>query len=203
MLLPRAIFRLNSANSRNFSAIADESHSGQTSSAVNSLSYFTVSFSDPCNKVAQTMAFLQQHFGKAGPHYYWIARGVDERPVRPDRIRKSVGAENTFATDLATLAAARAALRPIIEKVWRYCEGACIRGRTVTLKVKYADFSQATRSRTAIGAIASRAELEQVSVALLEPLFPVPRGIRLLGVTLSALQAESLEEAAQLQLSVW
>ncbi len=96
-----------------------------------------------------------------------------------------------------------AALQPIVEKVWRYCEGAGIRGRTVTLKVKYADFSQATRSRTAIGAIASRAELEQVSVALLEPLFPVPRGIRLLGVTLSALQAESLEEAAQLQLSVW
>ena len=65
------------------------------------------------------MAYLQQHFGKAGPYYYWIARGVDERPVRPDRIRKSVGAENTFATDLSTLDTARAALQPIIEKVWR------------------------------------------------------------------------------------
>ena len=51
---------------------------------------------------AQTMAFLQQHFGKAGSYYYWVARGVDERPVRADRIRKSVGAENTFAADLST-----------------------------------------------------------------------------------------------------
>ena len=151
---------------------------------------------------AQSMAFLQQHFGKAGPYYYWIARGVDERPVRPDRIRKSVGAENTFATDLATLDAARAALQPIIEKVWRYCEGADIRGRTVTLKVKYADFSQVTRSRTGTAPVSSRGELEQVSLALLEPLFPVPRGIRLLGVTLSALNEESAQANAQLRLMV-
>src|SRR5258705_6969780 len=59
---------------------------------------------------AQTLAFLQQHFGKAGPYYYWAARGVDERPVHADRIRKSVGAENTFAADLFTYEAARAAL---------------------------------------------------------------------------------------------
>jgi len=151
---------------------------------------------------AQTMAFLRQHFGKAGPHYYWIARGVDERPVRPDRIRKSVGAENTFAADLATLEAACAALQPIIEKVWRTCEGAGIRGRTVTLKVKYADFSQATRSRTGSGPVASHDELEQVSRALLEPLFPVSRGIRLLGVTLSTLNEGTAEVEAQLRLSV-
>jgi DNA polymerase-4 len=146
------------------------------------------------------MGFLQQHFGKAGPYYYWIARGVDERPVRADRIRKSVGAENTFATDLVTLVAASAALLPIIEKVWRYCEGADIRGRTVTLKVKYADFSQVTRSRTGTAPVASRGELEQASLALLEPLFPIPRGIRLLGVTLSALNEASAEAGAQLWL---
>jgi DNA polymerase IV len=51
---------------------------------------------------AQTLPFLQQHFGKSGPYYYWIARGVDERPVRADRVRKSIGAENTFAQDLHT-----------------------------------------------------------------------------------------------------
>ncbi|MFC7477985.1 DNA polymerase IV [Dankookia sp. GCM10030260] len=151
---------------------------------------------------AQDMAFLQRHFGKAGAYYYWIARGVDERPVRADRIRKSVGAENTFATDLATLDAAGAALQPIIEKVWRYCEGADIRGRTVTLKVKYADFSQVTRSRTGIAPVSSHGELEQVSLALLEPLFPVPRGIRLLGVTLSALNESSAETDAQFRLLV-
>ncbi len=151
---------------------------------------------------AQTLPFLQQHFGKAGAYYYWIARGVDERPVRPDRIRKSVGAENTFATDLATLKEARTALKPIIDKVWQYCEGTGIRGRTVVLKVKYADFSQATRSRTAAAPVSTRQELEQASLALLEPLFPVPKGIRLLGVTLSTLNDEPKEAEAQLRLSI-
>ncbi len=151
---------------------------------------------------AQTLAFLQQHFGKAGAYYYWVARGVDDRPVRPDRIRKSVGAENTFSTDLLTLGAARAALQPIIDKVWRSCDGTGIRGRTVTLKVKYADFSQATRSRTAAAPIASQDELERVSLALLEPLFPVPKGVRLLGVTLSTLNDQPRDAEPQLRLSI-
>ncbi len=112
------------------------------------------------------------------------------------------GAENTFATDLSALDAARAALQPIIEKVWRYCEGAGIRGRTVTLKVKYADFSQVTRSRTGLGPIANQMELEQVSLALLEPLFPVQRGIRLLGVTLSSFNDGPAAIEAQLRLLV-
>jgi DNA polymerase-4 len=65
---------------------------------------------------AQTLPFLQQHFGKSGP-YYWIARGVDERAVCADRVRKSVGAENTFAQDLHEFAPMREALEPIIAKV--------------------------------------------------------------------------------------
>jgi DNA polymerase IV len=69
---------------------------------------------------AQSLAFLQQHFGKVGSYYYWVARGVDERPVRADRIRKSVGAENTFPTDLFTYNAACDALREIVDKVWGY-----------------------------------------------------------------------------------
>src|SRR5712672_2126634 len=85
---------------------------------------------------AQSMAFLQQHFGKSGPHYYWIARGVDDRPVLANRIRKSVGAENTFSADLFTFEAARDALLPIIDKVWGYCETTGTRGRSVTLKIK-------------------------------------------------------------------
>ena len=82
-------------------------------------------------------------------------------------------------------------LQPIIEKVWRTCEGAEIRGRTVTLKVKYADFRQITRSRTGQALFSTRAEIEQLSYALLEPLFPVTKGIRLLGLTLGEKQLES------------
>ncbi|RNJ48659.1 DNA polymerase IV [Methylocystis hirsuta] len=151
---------------------------------------------------AQTLAFLQRHFGKSGSYYYWISRGVDDRPVRPDRVRKSMGAENTFVEDLFTFAAARAALQPIIEKVWRYCESAGIRGRTVTLKVKYADFRQITRSRTGAALIATQAELARLVFALLGPLFPATKGIRLLGVTLSSLSEEQSGLDAQFSLSI-
>jgi DNA polymerase-4 len=126
---------------------------------------------------AQTQAFLQQHFGKAGSYYYWAARGVDERPVRADRTRKSIGAENTFPADLLTYETARDALREIIDKVWGYCERSGIRGRTVTLKVKFANFRQITRSRTGQTQIKTRSELEELANALLEPLFPVAKGV--------------------------
>jgi DNA polymerase IV len=143
---------------------------------------------------AQTLVVLEQNFGKAGSYYYWVARGVDERPVRTDRVRKSVGAENTFPADLFTYEAARDALQEIADKVWRHCAGSGLRGRTVTLKVKFADFQQITRSRTGQMQIGTRSELEQLSTALLEPLFPVARGVRLLGVSLSSLAEESARE---------
>src|SRR6266576_2107583 len=143
---------------------------------------------------AQTLAFLQQHFGKAGSYYYWAARGIDERPVRADRIRKSVGAENTFPVDLFTYEAARDQLRDIIDTVWSYCERSGTRGRTVTLKIKFANFRQITRSRTGQVSIATRVELEQLGNALLEPLFPVAKGIRLLGISLSSLLTEKRED---------
>jgi DNA polymerase-4 len=140
---------------------------------------------------AQTLPFLQQHFGKAGAYYYALARGIDERPVCADRIRNSVGAETTFSVDLFTLDEARAALEPLIGRVWSCCEESAIRGRTVTLKARYADFRQVTRSQTVAVPVASRAEIEAIVSALLEPLFPVSKGFRLLGVTLSSLMAET------------
>jgi DNA polymerase IV len=136
---------------------------------------------------AQSLTFLQQNFGKAGPYYYWAARGIDERPVRSNRVRKSVGAENTFPADLFTYEAARDALADIVDKVWRYCEDSGIVGRTLTLKVKFANFRQITRSRTNQAPIGSRGELEELSNLLLAPLFPVAKGIRLLGISLSSL----------------
>jgi DNA polymerase IV len=141
----------------------------------------------------QSLAFLQQHFGKAGSYFYWAARAIDDRRVRADRIRKSVGAENTFPADLFTLEAARDQLRDIIEKIWAHCERSGTRGRTVTLKVKFANFRQITRRRTAQLPIGTRGELEKLSIALLEPLFPVTRGIRLLGVSVSSLAVEEPE----------
>ena len=151
---------------------------------------------------AKTLAFLQQHFGKAGSYYYWAARGIDDRPVRADRARKSIGAENTFPADLFTYEAARDQLREIVDKIWEYCERSGARGRTVTLKVKFANFRQITRSRTGQAPIGTRSELEQLGNALLEPLFPVARGIRLLGVSLSSLAADQPERERQVGLSL-
>ena len=139
---------------------------------------------------AQSLDFLREHFGKSGAYYYWISRGIDERPVRADRIRKSVGGENTFLTDLTGFEAACAALAPIVDKVWRYFSSGEMRARTVTLKVKFADFQQITRSRTGHATVVSRDEVMQIAVALLEGVFPITKGIRLLGVTLSALGDE-------------
>ena len=153
---------------------------------------------DGADLKAKTLAFLQQQFGKAGAFYYWIARGIDERPVRADRVRKSIGAENTFIADLFTVEEARAALKPIVEKVWRHLEGTTIRGRTVTLKAKYADFQQITRSRTGQEPFTTQAAVEEILYPLLESLFPVSKGIRLLGVTLSSLGGETAGSAQQL-----
>jgi DNA polymerase IV len=151
---------------------------------------------------AQTMPFLEQHFGKAGPYYFWLARGIDERPVCADRVRKSIGAENTFMADLFTLEEARAALQPILEKVWQHCERTLIRGRTVTLKAKFADFQQITRSRTGQAPITTQAAIEEIVYPLLESLFPVRKGIRLLGVTLSSLGQQSAGGQQQLRLPI-
>ncbi len=146
---------------------------------------------------AHDIAFLQQHFGKSGPYFYWIARGIDERQVKADRVRKSIGAEDTFLVDVHDFETARAGLEPLIEKVWRYCEASGIRAKTATLKVKWADFAQITRSKTTAAPIENAAELAAVMTLLLSPLFPAPKGIRLLGVTLSSLEPARLESAPQ------
>ena len=117
-------------------------------------------------------------------------------------MRKSVGAENTFPRDLIEFDAMCEALQPIIDKVWRYCEGSGIRGRTVTLKVKYADFELITRSRTAAEPVASRLDVESAALDLLRRLFPVRKDVRLLGVSLSALGADQVEENSQMHLAL-
>jgi DNA polymerase-4 len=149
-----------------------------------------------------TLDFLQHHFGKAGPYYHAIARGVDDRPVRPDRQRKSIGAETTFLQDLHSFGDAAAALPAIVDKVWRHSDKTRLRGRTVTLKVKFADFRQITRSQTLVAPIVACADFERRALALLAAIFPTPRGIRLLGLTLSGFEAFSAQSDDQLSLTL-
>jgi DNA polymerase-4 len=150
----------------------------------------------------QNLAFLEANFGKAGAYYYSISRGIDERPVRANRIRKSVGAENTFSSDLTEFGPMAAELQPLVDKVWRHCESTGTRGRTVILKVKFADFEIISRSQSLAGPVDSRPELERVAIGLLERLMPMPKAVRLLGVSISALQTDPASEAPQMMLEL-
>jgi DNA polymerase-4 len=145
---------------------------------------------------------LEAHFGSSGRWYWRIARGIDEREVKPDRPYKSVSAERTFDTDLTDPDALRAELERVGGYAWARVERAEVMGRTVTLKVKYADFSLITRSKSFTAPVADQVAFAVAGIALLETLFPVPKGIRLLGLGLHSLQVESGEAPAQLGLEI-
>lgn len=144
--------------------------------------------------------FLREHFGKAGAWYYAIARGEDDRPVLANRPRKSSGSETTFAEDLTTPADIEAGIVAMADDVWEWCAKAQSFGKTVTMKIKYADFRQATRSRTLHAPIASPSELRDVSIALVRTVYPVTIGIRLVGVSVSRFQ--DCREASNAQLAL-
>lgn len=139
------------------------------------------------------IAWLRQHFGSFADYLYRAVRGIDLRPVRANRIRKSLGGERTFREDLSSGAALREALDNIIDIVWRRIEEAEARGRTVTLKMKYNDFQLTTRARSLPRAVADRAEFTRIATALLEEQLPLPMPIRLMGVTLSGLEGQQAE----------
>jgi DNA polymerase-4 len=147
-------------------------------------------------------AFLIEHFGKAGDFYHGIARGEDDRPVNPDRTPKSIGAETTFERDLTQWEEVAPALEQVFAKLWQAYAKAERGGRTVTVKVKYADFQQITRSRSLAEPIVSRAVLEQVSFDLLRPRFPPRLGVRLLGVTVASFDSAPQPDGPQLLLEL-
>lgn len=136
---------------------------------------------------AKDRAFLDRNFGKSGAYYYWASRGIDNRAVNPDQERKSVGSETTFGDDLLTREACMAELLPLIESVARHCGKRDIVGRTVTLKLRYADFKTVTRSRTLLAPTGDAETMTDVVGLLLDGLLPLRAGVRLLGVTLSNL----------------
>jgi DNA polymerase-4 len=134
---------------------------------------------------ARSEAELVNRFGKVGRHYFRIARGQDERAVSPDRPYKSIGAEETFTTDLRAPDAMLDALRPIAERVAERMAKADLFGRTITLKIKHHDFSLNTRQRTLADPVHSAEELMQLARWLLHTPSPPAKPVRLLGLTAS------------------
>jgi DNA polymerase-4 len=132
-------------------------------------------------------AELIRSFGKAGSYYYDIARGVDHRPVNPNRERKSIGGERTFDRDLYDALELKHELEIIAEIVWNRVEKKQALGKTITLKVKYADFEQITRSHTFSGNVIGVEQLYRTGVDLLPYEEAAQKGVRLLGLTMSNL----------------
>jgi DNA polymerase-4 len=128
---------------------------------------------------------LKDRFGKAGSWYYGIARARDDRPVNPHRERKSSGSETTFTEDLTEPSAIESAILSMADDVWAWSEKTGERGRTITVKIKWADFQQSTRSRTVKEPVEDKQKFQQVVLELMRSTFPPQKGIRLVGVTLS------------------
>jgi DNA polymerase IV len=133
----------------------------------------------------KSLEFLRQHFGSSAEWYYGIARGIDDRPVNPDRERKSSGSETTFDRDLFDDGEIEAGVLGQADDVWNWCDRAQEFGRTVTVKVKYRDFQNITRSRTQAALVTSQESLRAASLELIRSVLPTEKGIRLVGVTVS------------------
>jgi DNA polymerase-4 len=128
---------------------------------------------------------LIRQFGKAGNFYYDIVRGIDERPVEPIHERKSLGAENTFETDLFSMDDMIRELDQISHTVWQRIEKTSLNGKTLTLKIKFSDFEQITRSKTMTEPFSSQKMILDDGIQLLKTAWPFEKGIRLMGLTLS------------------
>ena len=128
---------------------------------------------------------LTKHFGKVGRFYYQIVRGIDNREVQPHRETKSVAAEDTFAYDLTTLEEMEAELDKIAQTVCNRLQQYQLKGRTITLKIKYGDFKQITRNQSFPNGLN---DLETVSITAKRLLLNTgieDKKIRLLGISLS------------------
>ena len=149
-----------------------------------------------------SLAALQARFGSAADWYWRICRGIDEREVKPDRPYKSVSAERTFDEDLSEPQRLAAELGRIAGYAWARVERADVAGRTVTLKVKFADFTIITRSKSFPLNVAGPEAFAAAGQALLAALHPLPKGVRLLGLGLHNLCEDADRIPVQLGLAI-
>lgn len=145
---------------------------------------------------------LVNKFGKTGRFYYMIARAHDERPVDPNRIRKSLGAEESFAEDLKDRYSMIVALEEIAKTLKRRIDSNEANAKTLTLKVKYADYQQVTRSKTLPTAVREMDEIMKHALELLDTTEAEKKRVRLLGLAVSKFDSESEEPSDYVQLKI-
>ncbi|WP_321515336.1 DNA polymerase IV [Marinifilum fragile] len=140
---------------------------------------------------------LSRLFGKHGAYYYNIARGIDDRPVNPNRIRKSVGTEHTYRNDLIDTQEIKKDLMKTTESLVRRLEKSGFRGRTLTLKLKYSNFEQETRSRTLLQVLEGEDMIQKLAEELLDQ-EQLKKSIRLIGLSVS----NRIDESEPMQLTI-
>lgn len=148
--------------------------------------------------------FKEEHlvkmFGKSGHYFYNVARGIDDRPVVADRERKSLGAESTFDEDYTDKEVLLEKLNEVAQKVAKHISKSKLKPLTLTVKIKYADFSQITRSKTVNEPITDLKAIDDLSKELIMEALKIDDAVRLLGITLSNFEKKEDQEEEQLTL---
>ncbi|MCZ6676675.1 MAG: DNA polymerase IV [Candidatus Poribacteria bacterium] len=132
-----------------------------------------------------SLEVLSREFGKVGGDFYHLARGVDDRPVDPCDDRKSISRETTFAADLFAVEQMKVEIQQLSENVAQFLESEGLKGRTVTLKVRYPNLTIRTRSQTLLAGINDKATIARTAIDLLAKTQAQSLGVRLLGVGVS------------------
>ncbi|MUP45030.1 DNA polymerase IV [Gramella sp. BOM4] len=149
----------------------------------------------------KTEEYLSEHFGKSGKHFYNVVRGIHLSEVKPHRIRKSLGAERTFSENISSEIFMLEKLKNIAEEIERRLNKSKVAGKTVTLKIKYSDFTLQTRSKTINYYIASKDLILELAKELLYQ-EKMKDSVRLLGISLSNLNTEKEDENDKKEISV-
>lgn len=135
-------------------------------------------------------AQLSSWFGKSGNYYYSIVRGLDNRAVNPNRIRKSLGAERTYDFDINTFEELSENVLQIVEILTKRIENFGEAGKSLTLKIKYSDFQQITRSKTITEALTNN-QIKEIALSLINDIPNIEKGIRLIGLQTSNFDREN------------
>lgn len=144
----------------------------------------------------KTLVQLVEWFGKSGQYYYNTARAIDERPVRSSRVRKSLGKETTFAEDILSIELLTEKLNGLAELVLSKLVEQKLQAKTITLKVKYANFQQVTRAQS-VGVVLDKAAIQQWIPQLLNRTEAGKKAIRLVGLSLSGFEKASVADGAE------
>ncbi|WP_424492664.1 DNA polymerase IV [Salinimicrobium sp. GXAS 041] len=142
---------------------------------------------------SKSLEFLNDHFGKSGQYYYNVVRGIHLSEVKPSRIRKSLGAERTFDENISSEIFMLERLQHISEEIERRLKKSKVAGKTITLKIKYSDFTLQTRSKT-LNYFVSSGELILETAKDLLYQEKMKNSVRLLGISLSNLNTEKTDK---------